>query len=52
MELAGFTTAGYKGEKSPNVADAAIWCLTEIFPGIILGKNEYKPIVYASEVYF
>jgi phage terminase large subunit-like protein len=38
-ELGGFSTNGYTGDKSPNRADAAIWCLTELFPGIILGKK-------------
>lgn len=42
-ELSGFSTAGYTGEKSPNRADAAIWCLTELFPGI-LGIKKTKPI--------
>ncbi len=33
-ELAGFATTGYTGERSPNRADALIWCLTELFPGM------------------
>ena len=33
-ELGGFSTAGYTGEKSPNVADAAFWCLAELFPSV------------------
>jgi phage terminase large subunit-like protein len=51
-ELAGFTTNGYTGEKSPNRADAAIWCLTELFPAIIIGKKDHKPVHYEAEVYF
>jgi phage terminase large subunit-like protein len=34
-ELAGFSTVGYMGEKSPNRADAVIWGLSELFPGIV-----------------
>lgn len=34
-ELAGFNTSGYLGSKSPNCADALIWGLTELFPGIV-----------------
>lgn len=45
-ELAGFSTFGYTGDKSPNRADAAIWALTELFPGMINDRNEEwtKPI--------
>lgn len=38
-ELAAFSTVGYLGEQSPNRADALIWALTELFPGIV---NERK----------
>ena len=34
-ELAGFSSAGYTGGKSPNRADALIWGLSELFPGMI-----------------
>lgn len=34
-ELSGFSTVGYLGDNSPNRADAAIWAITEIFPGIV-----------------
>lgn len=39
-ELAGFSTFGYVGEKSPNVADAAFWCLAELFPGVVGTKKK------------
>jgi hypothetical protein len=39
-ELVAFSTVGYMGENSPNRADALIWVLTELFPGIV---NERKP---------
>lgn len=34
-ELAGFNANGYTGQKSPNRADALIWAITELFPGIV-----------------
>lgn len=34
-ELGGFSTHGYTGAKSPNRADALLWCLAELFPGVI-----------------
>jgi len=34
-ELVAFSTVGYMGESSPNRADAWIWVLTELFPGIV-----------------
>ncbi|RMF00507.1 MAG: DNA packaging protein [Alphaproteobacteria bacterium] len=33
-ELCDFTTTGYAGERSPNRADALIWALSELFPGM------------------
>jgi len=33
-ELCGFTQTGYIGEKSPNRADAFVWAMTELFPGM------------------
>jgi len=34
-ELAGFSTTGYTGSRSPNRADALIWALSELFPAIV-----------------
>lgn len=34
-ELTGFTTGGYVGERSPNRADAVIWALAELLPGVV-----------------
>ena len=45
-ELAAFSTAGYTGQGSPNRADAAIWALTEIFPGVVAPRREVKKRVY------
>lgn len=33
-ELCAFTTTGYTGPRSPNRADAFVWGMTELFPGI------------------
>lgn len=33
-ELCGFTGRGYMGANSPNRADAFVWAMSEIFPGI------------------
>jgi phage terminase large subunit-like protein len=41
-ELAGFSTTGYLGQGSPNRADALIWALTELFPGMI-NPRKRKP---------
>lgn len=34
-ELCAFSTIGYTGSGSPNRADAVIWALTELFPGVM-----------------
>jgi phage terminase large subunit-like protein len=41
-ELAGFSTMGYMGTNSPNRADAAIWALSELFPGIVAERQKQK----------
>jgi phage terminase large subunit-like protein len=41
-ELTAFSTIGYSGNGSPNRADALVWALTELFPGIVAGKREPK----------
>lgn len=38
-ELSGFSTVGFLGDNSPNRADALIWALTELFPGVVAGKK-------------
>lgn len=46
-ELAAFSTVGYLGEQSPNRADALIWALTELFPGMTKEqkkKAEKQPV--------
>lgn len=37
-ELCGFSTTGYTGSGSPNRADALVWAITELFPGIVADK--------------
>jgi|SRR5579863_2074779 len=39
-ELCALTTIGYLGQGSPNRADAFVWAMTELFPGI--AKRERK----------
>lgn len=39
-ELVAFSTVGYLGDKSPNRADALIWGLTELFPGLVRGDRK------------
>ncbi len=40
-ELCAFTTYGYMGERSPNRADAFVWLMSELFPGM----TKPEPIV-------
>ena len=42
-ELCAFTTHGYTGTDSPNRADAMIFALAELFPGIVAEREEKKP---------
>lgn len=39
-ELSAFSTVGFLGDRSPNRADALIWALTELFPGMVAQKRE------------
>lgn len=48
-ELEGFSTYGYTGDKSPNRADALIWALTELFPGI-LRTNAAPELVFNPQM--
>lgn len=41
-ELCGFSTHGYTGSRSPNRADAWIWVLAELFPGITMPRKTRK----------
>ena len=39
-ELCSMTTNGYVGENSPNRADAFVWLMSELFPGIVKADAE------------
>lgn len=41
-ELTAFSTVGYIGEGSPNRADALVWALTELFPGLVRDRSKKK----------
>lgn len=45
MELGGFTTHGYIGENSPNRADAFIWAVSELFPGVTRKEAKAPPVI-------
>lgn len=47
-ELTAFSTVGYLGGKSPNRADALIWALAELFPGLVRGPKKDKKEVIAK----
>ena len=47
-ELCGMTTNGYIGEGSPNRADAAVWAMAELFPGLIANRSKMQPIKYSN----
>jgi phage terminase large subunit-like protein len=50
-ELAGFSTFGYTGERSPNRADAAIWALASLFPSIVSSRKDKKVITDKPQPY-
>jgi phage terminase large subunit-like protein len=41
-EMTAFSTVGYMGERSPNRADAWIWVLAELFPGLVRDRSKKK----------
>lgn len=42
-ELSAFSTYGFLGSGSPNRADALIWALSELFPGMFRKRQEDEP---------
>lgn len=48
-ELSAFSTVGYLGESSPNRADALIWALTELFPGVVNDRKELPELKYSTK---
>lgn len=49
-ELSGFTTNGYAGEASPNRADAFVWAMAELFPGMVAVKRDRSQIKTTPEL--
>lgn len=49
-ELTAFSTAGYTGANSPNRADALIWALTELFPGLVNPRKKTQTAVNSAPV--
>lgn len=41
-EMAGFSTHGFVGGKSPNRADSIFWALAALFPAIVAPKDKNK----------
>lgn len=41
-ELCAMTTTGYKGNRSPNRADAFVWVMSELFPGIVSERKKTR----------
>jgi predicted phage terminase large subunit-like protein len=41
-ELTAMSTLGYMGQGSPNRADALVWALTELFPGMVNPRRAVK----------
>lgn len=42
-ELCSFTTHGYMGNDSPNRADAFVWAMSELFPGMVREEVKKAP---------
>ena len=51
-ELCSMTTNGYMGERSPNRADAFVWAMTKLFPGIIKtdAKSQRKHVMPTQNI--
>lgn len=50
-ELTAFSTNGYTGPNSPNRADALIWALTELFPGLVKPRKKQEKKQAAAPVF-
>ena len=51
-ELMAFTTGGFMGEKSPNRADALVWGITELFPGVIKPRKAKAEVIDTPRRYY
>lgn len=47
-ELCSMTTAGYTGHGSPNRADAVVWGMTALFPGIVKRSLKVPEVIRES----
>lgn len=50
-ELCAMSTIGYTGQGSPNRADALVWALSELFPGLVRPQKEKKKVENNSAGY-
>lgn len=50
-QLCSFTTHGYEGDRSPDRADAMIWGLTELFPGLAKAEQRKNRPNFAETSY-
>jgi hypothetical protein len=50
-QLMAFTTAGYMGDRSPDRADALVWAITELFPGITRKKVDWADAFSPSNAF-
>jgi Phage terminase large subunit/Terminase RNaseH-like domain len=50
-ELTAFSTYGYTGTGSPNRADAWVWVLSELFPGLVRGEKKKKDRITDDRYY-
>jgi phage terminase large subunit-like protein len=44
-QLCLFTASGYEGAGSPDRADALVWAMTELFPGMVRKAADPAPPV-------
>ena len=47
-QLCKFTSSGYEGSDSPDRAEAMIWCMTELFPGITRVKSKEETFTHVG----
>jgi predicted phage terminase large subunit-like protein len=52
-QLCAMSTAGYAGTRSPDRADALVWCFSEMFPGLTRRESKQAPqrSIYANRGY-
>ncbi len=50
-ELCSFTTHGYTGADSPNRADAFVFAISELFPGVVAERKKHKQNSVQQRIY-